>query len=112
LAIYGHHCTEHSEKLIRGFLRIHSNFMTILNVFERFRHTVELFCFPQVGRVTVTTGLAKINAQEFSRSVVERADQALYYTKEHGCNRICNFHQLLEAGILKELPAKSDVELF
>lgn len=81
-------------------------------VFERFRQSVELFDFPQVGRVTVSAGMVRISPQEYSLSVVERADQALYYAKQHGRNKICNYQRLVDAGVLKERRTDSDIELF
>jgi diguanylate cyclase (GGDEF)-like protein len=81
-------------------------------VFERFRQRVELFEFPQVGRVTVSMGMTKIRAEDHSTTVVEHADKALYYAKEHGRNQTCNYHQLIKAGILKEQRYEGDIELF
>lgn len=81
-------------------------------VFERFRRQVELFNFPQIDRVTVSIGMVKIHARNHSTTIVEQADKALYYAKEHGRNQTCNYHQLMAAGILKERRNEGDVELF
>lgn len=80
--------------------------------FERFRRQVESFNFPQIGRVTVSIGMVIIHAHNHSTTVVEQADKALYYAKEHGRNQTCNYHQLMAAGILKEKRNEGDVELF
>jgi len=83
-----------------------------LMVFERFRRAVELFDFPQVGRVTVSVGMVEINAQEHQSTVIERADQALYYAKEHGRNQVCVYQHLAAAGLLTKRHAAGDIQLF
>jgi hypothetical protein len=43
---------------------------------------------------------------------MENADQALYYSKDHGRNRVSNYHQLVAIGELKARDFKHDIELF
>ncbi len=81
-------------------------------VFDRFRQELELFEFPQVGQVTVSAGMIKIDTQEHPSIVLERADQALYYAKEHGRNQICSYYELINAGLLTARHIESDIELF
>lgn len=81
-------------------------------IFERFRQRLAAFEFPQVGRATVSIGMTRIHARDHSATVVEHADQALYYAKENGRNQTFNYHQLLERGILKERRYETDVEIF
>lgn len=81
-------------------------------VFERFRKKLELYDFPQVEQVTVSTGIIKIDAQKHPSLVLEHADQALYYAKEHGRNQVCNYTELISAGTLKERRVEDDIELF
>jgi len=66
-------------------------------VLERFRTKLEAFDFPQVGKVTVSIGVAKILAGTDPSVAIEQADKALYYSKENGRNQISNYHDLLEA---------------
>ena len=89
-----------------------SDVLDAFNVFERFRQQVKLFDFPQVGRVTVSIGMVKIRAQEHPTTVVQHADQALYYAKENGRNQTRNYHQLVQAGLLTERRYEGDIELF
>lgn len=89
-----------------------SDELNAFNVFERFRQQLELFDFPQVGRVTVSIGMVKISAQEHPATVVEHADQALYYAKGNGRNQTANYHQLIKAGMLRERRYEGDIELF
>ena len=81
-------------------------------VFERFRQAVEVYDFPSVGPVTVSIGMTKIDAQEHSSTVLEHADQALYYAKENGRNRVCNYHTLIKSGFLKARQARNNIEIF
>lgn len=81
-------------------------------VLERFRKTLEEFEFPQVGRVTASIGMVKIHDQEHPTTVLEHADQALYYAKDHGRNQVCNYHALVKNGDIKELHVESEIEFF
>lgn len=80
--------------------------------FERFRHIIEKFNFPQVGRVTVSIGMVKTDSSEIPTTILDHGDQALYYSKEHGRNQVSNYHQLIASGKLKEQEIISDIELF
>lgn len=82
--------------------------------FERFRKQLEQFDFPQIGQVTASIGMVKIHTQDHPTTVVEHADQALYFAKENGRNKTCNYHHLIEAGHLneKQPTSESEIELF
>lgn len=80
---------------------------------ERFREAVEAYHFPQVGRVTVSIGFVDMGSQCVPATVVGHADQALYYAKNHGRNRICLYDFLIITGeIGGESSSGSEVELF
>ena len=82
---------------------------------ERFRKATEEYEFPMVGRVTVSIGVVPIGDGSVpATTLFDRADQALYYAKTHGRNRVCDYEELAAAGELggKAKPAKGDVELF
>lgn len=79
---------------------------------ERFRKTVASFPFPQVGKVTVSIGFVDMGSQYVPATVVGHADQALYYAKRNGRNRVCSYEDLIAAGELGGGMASSDVELF
>ncbi len=83
-----------------------------LKVYERFRKNVELFSFPQVERVTVSIGIVSIKAQKHPTAVLECADKALYYAKEHGRNQVCSYYELIKMGALEVQQAESDIDLF
>lgn len=78
---------------------------------EAFRTMVERHHFPQVGQVTVSVGFA--GAKLCSPvEILGQADQALYYAKEHGRNRVCHFESLHDQGHLGSQVSHADVELF
>lgn len=81
-------------------------------IFERFRHELELFDFPQIGQVTVSTGIVKIDINEHSTTVLGRADKALYYSKENGRNQVQDYNELIKSGKFKEQDFMNDIELF
>ena len=78
---------------------------------EAFRETVARHAFPQVGSVTVSIGFAcaKLCAPI---EILGQADQALYFAKEHGRNRVCQYEQLHADGQLHHAQIHDDIELF
>jgi diguanylate cyclase (GGDEF)-like protein len=81
---------------------------------ERFRKAIEAHRFPGVGKVTVSIGFTRVaDALTPAPILIDRADEALYYAKEHGRNRVCGWEALVEAGEVKpKPPPKADVTLF
>ena len=81
--------------------------------FERFRVAIEEFRFPQVGQVTISLGATLIQQQHaIASDIVGRADEALYYAKEQGRNKLFFYEDLLSSGVFKEKNEAGDVELF
>ncbi|MFK2905997.1 GGDEF domain-containing protein [Dyella ginsengisoli] len=79
---------------------------------ERFRQRVQDHVFPQVGQVTVSVGYAAVGEQDYPATVLDRADKALYFAKNHGRNRVCNYETLRAQGALEEGMAPGSVDLF
>jgi diguanylate cyclase (GGDEF)-like protein len=80
-------------------------------IFERFRTNVERHVFPQVGQVTVSLGFARIT-METPVVILGHADQALYYAKSNGRNRVCHYDELVRAGQLHSEVSNDTVEFF
>jgi diguanylate cyclase (GGDEF)-like protein len=81
-------------------------------VLERFRHGIETFHFPQVGKVTISIGFVRLDKADVPSAIVGRADQALYYAKEHGRNQVCFYEELVSEGKLAGEHFSDDLELF
>ncbi|MEW6589732.1 MAG: GGDEF domain-containing protein [Pseudomonadota bacterium] len=86
---------------------------TILHILERVRTRVQDHAFPQVGQVTVSIGFTAIAEQALPPYVFEEADKALYYAKEQGRNRVCDYAALVSSGALsRDEHAGGSIELF
>ena len=84
-----------------------------ITVLERFRSAVEAYDFPRVGKKTVSIGVIQLAANEMPSTLLDRADKALYYAKQHGRNRVCAYEHLVASGQLQESKVQTgDVELF
>ena len=70
--------------------------------------------FPQVGHLTISIGFVEINQQGLPAHVVEEADKALYYAKEHGRNAVYGYHELLMQGLISQHDSNDggEIELF
>lgn len=78
---------------------------------ERLRAAVQTHVFPQIGHITVSIGFAATQ-QGSPVEILGRADQALYYAKEHGRNQVCFYEDLVNSGALQIKVAHDEVELF
>lgn len=80
---------------------------------ERFRQQIENHRFPQVGQVTVSIGYAAFIENAFAPRIMDNADQALYYAKEHGRNQIANYETLIQTGdLLQTERSEGAIDLF
>ncbi|MEW6164403.1 MAG: GGDEF domain-containing protein [Pseudomonadota bacterium] len=80
--------------------------------FERMRRTVENHAFPQVGKVTVSVGITRISDSSVPIELLGHADQALYYAKNHGRNRVCFYETLIAEKKLQTHRSNNEVTLF
>ncbi|OIQ26596.1 GGDEF domain-containing protein [uncultured Vibrio sp.] len=77
---------------------------------EGFRKHVEGYDFPQVSNVTFSAGICSVKTSSFVSNILDHADKALYYAKDHGRNQVCSYQWLVNDS--DEETGDSDVELF
>lgn len=83
------------------------------SILNRFRETVADFNFPMENKVTTSIGYSEFTNKIPLSSVIERADKALYYAKEHGRNKTAGFEQLLQENkVLDNKVHNDDIEIF
>lgn len=84
-----------------------------LATLERFRINVENQLFSRVGHITVSIGFSALMPSDTPTDVIDRADEALYFAKHHGRNRVDCYEKLVASGdvAIKEI-AKGEIELF
>jgi len=82
-------------------------------VMDRFRKRVENHNFPQIKTVTVSIGYTQITPDEFPSALLDQADRALYYSKEHGRNQSHGYEELIEQNKLQHKDSGyQGIELF
>lgn len=80
---------------------------------ERFREFVAATDFPGTGKVTLSGGVVKVAREIFHVTLLDYADQALYYSKNNGRNCITFFDDLMAKGIARtEIFQSGGVDLF
>ncbi|MCM5678742.1 GGDEF domain-containing protein [Schlegelella sp. S2-27] len=82
------------------------------HAFERLRLNMENYVFPQVGKVTASVGFTEVLPGDAPSAAFERADQAVYFAKQNGRNRVCGHGELVRQGLLKDSTKIGDIELF
>lgn len=79
---------------------------------ERLRVAIAEFKFPQLGTVTISLGYTRVLPTDVATTCVERADEALYYAKNHGRNNVQYYESLVASGELQPKNESGEVDLF
>ncbi len=81
--------------------------------FERLKVAVADYALPRVGRVTTSIGVTRLQSYKTVSAVLDEADQALYYAKAHGKNRVCLYDRLVAEGAVEPSSIQTgEIELF
>ena len=82
-------------------------------VLERFRSQVEKQLFSRIGHITISIGFSCLLTNDTPTDTIDRADEALYYAKRQGRNRVDCYETLVANHQLDvKTFAKSEIELF
>lgn len=76
---------------------------TAVSLFERFLPAVAQHLFPQVGQVTLSTGIVELTPGRLISEMLDEADKALYWAKQHGRNRAARYAELIASGQLQQI---------
>ena len=71
------------------------------NLAEKIRHEVESHDFPLVGKVTISSGVSRIEKDDDAGSLFRKSDEALYRAKKNGRNRVEVYGEDLDIGDTK-----------
>ena len=86
---------------------------TCRQVLERFCRQVAERNFPQIDKVTISIGATKFVPQTFATTLLDYADQALYFSKHNGRNQVTLFEDMLATGIAtQEEVREGSLEIF
>jgi diguanylate cyclase (GGDEF)-like protein/PAS domain S-box-containing protein/putative nucleotidyltransferase with HDIG domain len=77
---------------------------------ERARHAIAHTPFPHVGPLTLSAGVCEISDAETGEELYDRADQALYWAKQHGRNRTFRYTPETAAELTAEAGGERDRE--
>lgn len=79
---------------------------------EKLRAKVAKFNFPQVQHVTISIGFTPLSQFEMVPSLVQKADQALYFSKSNGRDRVSNFTDIDPITLTRHQHGDQEPELF
>lgn len=83
------------------------------SILDRFRHNIENITLPLGDSVTTSAGYCEFTNEIPLTSITDRADKALYYSKEHGRNKTSGYENLIENNKIQSITIdEGDIELF
>jgi diguanylate cyclase (GGDEF)-like protein len=86
------------------------NIEQAIDVLDRFRKTINEHVFPQLGRISISIGIAHYEPYNQPSELIGKADKALYYAKDNGRNKVFSYQNLVKQGRLKPEKMGSDIE--
>ncbi|MDR0775533.1 MAG: GGDEF domain-containing protein [Azonexus sp.] len=80
---------------------------------ERFRSQIASQVFSRIGHITISIGFSHLQPHDTPADAIDRADEALYFAKRHGRNRIACRDDLVANRQLPERERiRGEIELF
>ena len=79
---------------------------------DKFRRAISEHKFSQIDTITVSAGYTSITEKDYPPAVLEHADKALYFAKEHGRNCSYNYEKLIKQKKIKPSKKGGSVDLF
>lgn len=84
-----------------------------VKILNRFREAVQAYQVPQVGSVTISVGVVQVTEKALLTSIIDKADKALYFSKQNGRNQVHAYESLLADNQLQDANSGvGDIELF
>lgn len=84
----------------------------VRKLLNNFLKKVEEHAFSEIGTVTLSAGYAQITEKNYPPAVLENADKALYFSKEHGHNCAHNYEELVEQGDVVIANKSGTIDMF
>jgi len=78
----------------------------VKKIVDQLLRTLQLpqYCPDQLESVTASIGMVRIEAGDTPAAVLQKADVAMYYIKEHGKNGFADYHHLVSAHKTTKVP--------
>ncbi len=90
-----------------------TNLESAQSLFDNLREHIAAQTFSRVGQITVSIGFTKISGADTPDAAIERADEAVYYAKQHGRNQATSYETLIDNAELHPKEVLSgEIELF
>lgn len=83
------------------------------DLLETLRQNVQQIQLPKIDAISVSIGACQFQEDIFHITLIDQADQALYYSKQHGRNRVTFFDHVVSEGLAVDSQVHSgDIDLF
>ncbi|AMG02540.1 GGDEF domain-containing protein [Vibrio mimicus] len=81
---------------------------------DGFRRHIRQHTFPRIGELSFSAGFCSLRPGDYLPTILDHADKALYYAKEHGRDQVHCYENLCDEGKIAnaQRSASDDVELF
>ncbi|WP_335920102.1 hypothetical protein [Shewanella algae] len=84
----------------------------MLKLCQEFTHRLAKLQQERLGGIRISMGIVGIDPRVEPGTLLNQADNALYFVKGNGRNQVAFYGQLLEEGKLQGPQIEDDIELF